>query len=687
MLSYLKGNYATVKVPYEFSGNVLYAYANDHTKEEELLPPPFTKWDPQWKSGRYVTDTNICKSDYRGNHYAVEPEDCKGNAIYVSADKISGTVGYMWGVHFRGLRIAGAFANGIYCKNLNGGWTNDIRIDDTLIDACEIGVCLEETHFAYVSASIQGRRAFSENEVYAPYAKHGIKLVRSTNVDLSGSRVWDWEVIDPKITLWTDGGEYQHIAMIGNCNGAIINDRRYYSADASDIRKRIYTTESSNIEKMIVVQEPVTKWFKPINNAPYFCLDNHVQKRLITEEEFTAHFRTYVAKSFTDLLAVAPDTDGTLFGNKGYRTDIRLENDGTYRNSDGYYGCTGFIPCKKGDTINCEGLDLKANDAGISRIFLFDSNHNVVVTRNVQYLTPDDYYVNYIETENGFTAKICEIGNNNNVAYVRFNFHKTGIGENPMLAVNEELKYTAEGYLGDGIKVKAENIEGADEQGNFKSVDGVPYYSDGFTEREIITDESLGNYFDTGIVKRFTDVLASAEDTDGTVLNGVGYKMGARLSESGTVTDSGYYGYTGFIPCKKGDIIYAKDLTFDVGEDLCKVILYDANKNYIKHVNQGILVGGSKYFVDYTSTDDGFTLQINNVGELNNVAYARFTFYKTAFGDTPMMAVNENIEYVVEGFIADGIKVKGESVVLTSPSGKAYKLIVSDNGELSTELI
>jgi hypothetical protein len=66
------------------------------------------------------------------------------------------------------------------------------------------------------------------------------------------------------------------------------------------------------------------------------------------------------------------------------------------------------------------------------------------------------------------------------------------------------------------------------------------------------------------------------------------------------------------------------------------------------------------------------------------VAYARFTFYKTGFGEHPMMAVDEEIRYTVEGFLADDIKVKAGNVVsdLTAEVGQTIVVkSVDENGK------
>jgi hypothetical protein len=468
-LANLKGNHATINVPYTFTANVINcdtgddeaaldfdrtltgtAYKTAIGNANNVSVPPFTKWDPQWKMSRYVTDINICKPTTSGRHESLDGE-CYGTAVYLHCDEAD-FVSYMWGVSMSGVRIAGAFNYGVRAYNIGEteySWNHDMRVE-ALIDACKIGVSMENCHYARLAVTIQPRKA--DNGTV--YAENGIKLTGSRGIDLTSSRVWDW---NENKTLWAEDNSYQHIAMYGECRGLILDDYLYYEKPSIDIRKLIYTDTASNLENMKIIQEPITRWFKPI--------------------------------------------------------------------------------------------------------------------------------------------------------------------------------------------------------------DGEPHFNDGYSDQKLVLQREFDEHFDTDFVKNFTDVLASAKDTDGTILNGVGYKVGARLNENGTLTESYYYGYTGFIPCAKGSTIYAKDLSFDVGDDFAKVIFYDAEKNYINHVNRGNIIKGNNYYAAYTSKEDGFALTVNSISNNNAVAYARFTFYKTGFGEHPMMAVDEEIQYTVEGYLADSIKVKAENVV------------------------
>ena len=458
--SFLKGNHATVRVPYAFEGNVVSADTASTELDEIYTIPPWKKWDPQWKYGRYITDLNITKPDSRGFHYSLNGDTC-GTAVYIRADGTDDTH-YMWGLHYSGLRIAGAFSYGVHGLCENDGWLHEMRVD-AFITGCEIGVLLESCNNAYISAVIQPCTALAlDSATSTVYAKHGIKLVNSKNADLSGSRVWDW---NEKGTLWTADGEYQHIAMYGDCSGMIVNDFVCYhtAGTFNDTRNRIYTDTPSNLERMTILQEPITRWFKPVDGVPYFS-DGLNEKKLITEAELATYFDTDVVKSFTDALAVATDEDGNVFNDIGYKPGYRFTSlgTGTDLTASAYYMTTGFIPVEPGSMVYCK--DLKFNDttktyAGIvyynsSKARFSNMGIANVVNGNVDYVT------GYAETEDGCSFQIASSAtlSNNDLAYVRFVFPTSGVGTNPMISIDEEIAYKNEGFLADGIKVKGDSL-------------------------------------------------------------------------------------------------------------------------------------------------------------------------------------------------------------------------------------
>ena len=448
--AYLKGNHATVSVPYAFAGNVINVDTSLSSAVNEC--PPFIKWDPQWKTGRYITDLNIVKPDNRGFYYSVNG-DANGTAVYVCTDSAD-VSRFMWGINFSGLRIAGAFSYGIRAQNYGTAYNHEMRVE-AIMDACEIGVSLENVNNAYISAIVQPRVALTTAEQKIPYAKHGIQLINSRNTDLSGSRVWDW---NESTCLWTAEGIYQHISMTGNCHGTILNDFFYYELPQYDIRDLIYTDTPSNLEKITILQEPFTRWFKPIDNKPYF-FNGDMMEELVRMKELNSLIKFENHPTFSDVLPTATDENGNVFNGTGYMKYGMWEIDGKTLTPTNWLGCTGYIPCKAGQVIRVKGIKfINAND--YSRIIMLDANHIKLHHVNHSIFTTATYYLDYVETEEGFEMTVKPAGACVDTAYIKLNFPMAGLTKNPVIAIDQEIGFEYSGYLAEGIKVRADQIVG-----------------------------------------------------------------------------------------------------------------------------------------------------------------------------------------------------------------------------------
>lgn len=453
--SCLCGNHATVVVPYAFTGNAVYVSSAAVTSLTDV--PPFTRWTPQWKPARYLTDLNITKPDSRGFHYSVDGT-CSGKAVYIEADG-SATSTFIWGLNFSGLRIAGAFSYGIHAKAVSNGWNHDMHLE-AVIDSCEIGICLEDCNNNYITATIQPRAALTTDNQSVAYAKHGIQLIRSRNTDLSATRVWDWNAAN---TLWTSGGQYQHIAMVGNCSGTILSDYLYYET-SYDIRSLIYTDTPSNLEKMTILQEPFTRWFKPSSDGltPYFY-NGTSNKELLQKDAFDALFQTSLLANFTNKLSTAANTDGTVFNTIGYQNGKRLADaDGATIVDYSGNTITGYIPCAANDVIRLKGISLATNTAGAAKVYLFKSDHTKLAHVNQSLVVTNGSYYNidsYTATSDGCSFRIV----NANAAYFRLSVDTSTLSADPAVTVNEEITYSQAGFLADSVKVKASSVVGLEE--------------------------------------------------------------------------------------------------------------------------------------------------------------------------------------------------------------------------------
>lgn len=458
-LASIRGNHATIIVPYAFTANVIHA-STDVDETSNTAVPPFTKWDPQWKMSRYITDINICKPDSRGFHYSVNG-DCNGTAVYVACPS-----GFMWGVSMSGLRIAGAFNYGVRLYNVGSAWNHDMRIE-AVIDACKIGVSVENSHYARIAATIQPRQALkSDGETTVSYAEHGIKLVDSNGIDLSSSRVWDWMKQNTDtgeyITLFKPNNQYQHIALFGDCRGLILDDYLYYAQSTYDIRELIYTDTQSNFDTMILLQEPITRWFKVKSGVPYY-LDGTTDKKLLTPDDMAMHFDTNVVKGFTDVLSTATDENGDVLNGIGYikRGYYLVAASGALAES-AYHGSTGFIPIKSGDTLYVRGITIPEGGDGQSSFVVYDSTYtkiSTIVTNNAAFFNQSGYYFEHTALDDGFKITVLPCAGHANAAYIRFGFLTRWMtGDVIMAAVNEEIKYTVDGFLADGVKVKGDSV-------------------------------------------------------------------------------------------------------------------------------------------------------------------------------------------------------------------------------------
>ena len=459
MSASIEGNHATVIVPYSFTGNVV--YVSTTLNDNVLGIPPWAKWTPQWKTGRYITDLNITKPNSDGFHYSNDGT-CYGTAVYISADN-SGTLEtrstFIWGLNFSGLRIAGGFNYGVRAQNFNDAWNHEMKIE-AFIDACKIGVSLENCNNAYIAAVIQPRKAANNKT----YAVHGIRLSNSKNTELLGSRVWDWNAEN---SLWSydKSNVNQHIAMYGNCKGTIMNDYNYHYLPTgfNDIRELIYCEEAYkeiNFGTLVVLQEPITRWFKPENNEPYFNNGLDGNQRLALKNEVDAYFNeSEYVPTFTNVLSTATDENGAVFNGIGYELGSSWEVNGKTLTADNWSACTGYIPCAEGDTVYVGRMSLGSADNDARRVILFDSNHNKLVHVNRSLLITNASYYNidsYTETEDGFSFRIVK----GSTAFIKINVERSSVSSRPAVSINQPIGYKQVGVLADGIKVKVENVIG-----------------------------------------------------------------------------------------------------------------------------------------------------------------------------------------------------------------------------------
>lgn len=459
--SSIVGNHGLIKVPYGFTGKVINIDAG--LDESIVGVPPFTAWGPMYTAARYIIDLHIAKLDSGG---VAQSEDgtCSGTAVYLGASH-EDSMHFMWAIDLERLKIAGAFKYGIHIDSTPGtteateslGWIHQTRISG-FVDAAETGVYCKDSTMSYLSVMVIPRTA-ADGTVYI---KNAFILERCTDVDMSGARVIDW---DAQRTLWQEGNEYQHIKLIGDCSGLILNDILYYST-SYDIRDLIYTDTPSNLERMNILQEPFTRWFKPVDHVPYF-FDGDAEKKLVLQEELDEIVDTERTPNFTNKVPTAVDLDGTIFNGIGYlKSGYRWASNGALAEAS-WHGCVGLIPVKPGDVIRGKNLKFSALDNYCNFVFFDASKTRIASFAYEQFYTNASYYWldNYVATEDGFEIQVAnKSGGVQSAAFIACSFRYTDIGENPIITVNEaDISYSQNGYLQDGILVKAENVEGLTE--------------------------------------------------------------------------------------------------------------------------------------------------------------------------------------------------------------------------------
>lgn len=458
MSANIVGNHATISVPYSFSGKVINIDGGLDTSVKDT--PPFTQWDPMWKTARYITDLNIVKPDSRGFYYSVDG-NCSGIAVYLCAD-YSDTSNFIWATDLSKLRIAGAFTYGVFAESVksgSSGWIHQLRLDG-FIDGSEVALYFKKIEHAYAAVKVLPRRAFTIDEKYIPYAKWGICLENSTNINLLGSRVMDW---NETYSLWAEGNMYQHIALLGNCTDVKMDDFLYYAMPDHDIRSLIYTDTPNNLKSVSILEEPITRWFKPIDGVPYFN-DGFTEKPLLLQENLKEVADTQRVANFTNVLPNAKNSDGSIFNDIGYvKYGYRLNTDGTLQ-ADQYSGCTGFIPVKQNDVVYVQGIKFpitgEAGD-GYPVIMSFDSSFAYMAHLTGKNVAASGYFFGEYEVyEDGFKIKVLA---RSTVAYIRLSYPRANISEQPIVSINNPITYSQVGYLQDSIKVKTANVEGLSE--------------------------------------------------------------------------------------------------------------------------------------------------------------------------------------------------------------------------------
>lgn len=466
----LWGNHAVIAVSSDFAGHVIDIDTLDENDfDNQALHataiPPFTKPGPAFKYQRFVHDVNIVKfiDNYGDIGFCSSPDGtCSGTGIYISATNVptsdenpeNNDISYIWAMTLSGIRIRGGFSYGIHAINFDSGapspegytddaWNHDMRIE-AVIEACEIGVALENCNGAHLQVTVQPCAAVNGTA----YAKHGIYLNDSRFVDLIGSRVWDWHNKDENgnsiTSKWEPGNEWQHLALVGNCRGLLLDDFNCTETAAYEIRDLIYTDTPANFETMTILQEPGNKRFKSVDGAPYFNDGVKNRRLMLATDKFSAEQAEFI-QSADGYYTYVPNYTNLV---DGYHDGYYLSGKGALVATVDPLTTTDYIPVdgSKMHTYRIGGEGIKFNGSEFDRVEWYDADKNVLgAVMPSKFFGTSEYYPAWVEDESvaGAFITLSTQSNMTDGKAAYFRITAQGKGENLIVTIDEKQENKA----------------------------------------------------------------------------------------------------------------------------------------------------------------------------------------------------------------------------------------------------
>ncbi len=145
---------------------------------------------------------------------------------------------------------------------------------------------------------------------------------------------------------------------------------------------------------------------------------------------------------------------------------------------------------------------------------------------------------------------------------------------------------------------------------------------------------------ESGYVNR----LPLAEDADGAVYNGTGYKVGYRLNSSGVETADASFTLTGYIPVSEGDVVYLQNVTYNSAASNAgnqRMAFYDADKALVGTVCNAAATAIMSRVFDENDNLIQFTVKSGTGSDITGVAYFRMN--GTYIGEDSIITVNQPI--------------------------------------------
>lgn len=138
----------------------------------------------------------------------------------------------------------------------------------------------------------------------------------------------------------------------------------------------------------------------------------------------------------------------------------------------------------------------------------------------------------------------------------------------------------------------------------------------------------------------YTNQLPISTDTDGSVFNGIGYKLGYRIDSSGGLAESEPTYTTGFIPCSSGDVIRFKNYPVNSTNNSVKNLrigFYDANKSKVITPYWSAIIADENTVIDENNDVQSIVVSTYDTP----VAFVRFSNFNTY--SNSVITVNEEI--------------------------------------------
>jgi len=474
-----------IRVPFDYTESAI-LINTELDSENQDISPMFVGGTPVLRTGRKIDGTTILKSGSENSDqtFADTIKSIGGIGIELIANpanveietedglKTVGVSGALWNVDINA-NICGAFEKGIYARigenetELDDGWINDLKLSG-ITEACRVGVHLENVSNAFCDVIIQPNAAThysdgsdipNENVDYTKivYAENGYRLENCKACTLLKARVWDW---DYKRTRCNESDEYKRIALIGDCSGLIINDF-IYTHSSTDIRDKIYSNPIDNLDSMVVLQEPVTKYFKKSEEDKPIFNNGESSKELVLKDYFDEHFKTEKLYYYEDnILPNSKPGQDELLNKMGYLVGNRIDADVNNENNQNFI-ITGYIDCTPGTTLYLKGLAVDNSAHYGNKIIYYYENSTKIQALNTNHIANATYFINYERDDNNISKMTIPNTDTNKdlegVCSMRICCHIDDVNE-PIVST-KPITCTPKGYITDNIYVKEKFVE------------------------------------------------------------------------------------------------------------------------------------------------------------------------------------------------------------------------------------